>query len=341
MPANKYALIRYRVIDRCLTNKQRLYPSREDLRYACAEALYGSGADDISLSTIDKDIWAMKNESELGYYAPISYSRLHKGYFYEDEDYSISELNLEEEDVEAIRFATAILNQFRHVPLLAQYESAVEKIIQRVNLNTAIEEEKHKALIQFETSTVSKGNEYLGPLLESAKSKRALTLFYQSFKGEEVKKYTIHPLLLKEYLNRWYLVAHVPERNKTLTFGLERMVSIESTEERFKTPENFSAKNFFKFSMGISESIGNPEIIELEFSPVAAKLIETQPLHWSQKKLKELQGLVVFQFEIHPCQELYNFILSYGPEVKVLKPTSLKKVIQQRITEASQQYSKK
>jgi len=341
MPANKYALIRYRVIDRCLTNKQRPYPSREELRTACAEALYGSGADEISLSTIDKDIWAMKNESELGYYAPITYSRLHKGYFYEDENYSISELNLEEEDVEAIRFATAILNQFRHVPLLAQYESAVEKIIQRVNLNTAIEEEKHKALIQFETSTVSKGNEFLGPLLEAAKGKRALTLFYQSFKGEEIKKYTIHPLLLKEYLNRWYLVAHVPERNKSLTFGLERIVSIEPSDEKFKTPENFSAKNFFKYSMGISESVGNPEIIELEFTSVASKLIETQPLHWTQKRIKDQKGFVVFQFEIHPCQELYNFILSIGPEVKVLKPASLKKVIQQRLAEASELYVKK
>jgi predicted DNA-binding transcriptional regulator YafY len=338
MPANKYALIRYRVIDRCLGNKQRPYPSREDLRSACAEALYGSGADDISLSTIDKDIWAMKNESELGYYAPISYSRLHKGYFYEDENYSISELNLEDEDVEAIRFATAILNQFRHVPLLAQYESAVEKIIQRVNLNTAIEEEKHKALIQFETSTVSKGNEFLGPLLEAAKGKRALVLFYQSFKGEEIKKYTIHPLLLKEYLNRWYLVAHVPERGKSLTFGLERIVSIEPTEEKFKTPENFSAKNFFKFSMGISESVGSPELIQLEFSSVAAKLIETQPLHWSQKKMEERKGATVFQFEIHPCQELYNFILSFGADVEVLSPKSLRKEIAAKISEMKKKY---
>jgi hypothetical protein len=86
MPANKYALLRYRIIDRCLTNKGKTFPSREDLREACADALYGSGADQISLSTIDKDIWAMKNESELGYYAPIEYNRTHKGYFYTEEN---------------------------------------------------------------------------------------------------------------------------------------------------------------------------------------------------------------------------------------------------------------
>ncbi|MFM9984219.1 MAG: hypothetical protein ACKVOK_03255, partial [Flavobacteriales bacterium] len=68
MPANKYALLRYRVIDRCLKNKGKPYPTREDLRQACEEDLYGAGGEAISLSTIDKDIWAMKNEGELGYY---------------------------------------------------------------------------------------------------------------------------------------------------------------------------------------------------------------------------------------------------------------------------------
>jgi predicted DNA-binding transcriptional regulator YafY len=205
-------------------------------------------------------------------------------------------------------------------------------------LNSSIEEEKHKALIQFETSTVSQGNEFLGPLLEAAKSKIACTLFYQSFKENEVKQYSIHPLLLKEYLNRWYLVAFVPERDKILTFGLERMISIETSKTKFTVPKGFSPETFFQYSMGISESTGKPEKIELRFSAVAAKLVETQPLHSSQKKLKESKEGTVFQFELHPCQELYNFILSYGNEVEVLKPSSLRKEILRRLDLAMKNY---
>ena len=135
MPANKYALLRYRIIDRCLTNKGKPFPSREDLRQACEDALFGSGGDAISLSTIDKDIWAMKNENELGYYAPIKFSKQNGGYFYEEEGYSISELSLGDEDLEAIRFATATLEQFRSIPIFKQYESAIDKIINRVNIS--------------------------------------------------------------------------------------------------------------------------------------------------------------------------------------------------------------
>jgi hypothetical protein len=75
MPANKYALLRYRIIDRCLTNPARPFPSKEALRLACEEALYGSDGEHISISTIEKDLWAMRNESELGYHAPIAYHR--------------------------------------------------------------------------------------------------------------------------------------------------------------------------------------------------------------------------------------------------------------------------
>ncbi|MFM7769230.1 MAG: helix-turn-helix transcriptional regulator, partial [Bacteroidota bacterium] len=208
----------------------------------------------------------------------------------------------------------------------------------RVKLNTAMEEEKHKALIQFETSTVSRGNEFLGPLLEAAKTKNTLTLFYQSFRECDVKKYTIHPLLLKEYLNRWYLVAYVPERKKTLTFGLERIVSLESTLEKFKTPEGFSAKDFFKFSIGISESQSSPLTIQLKCNSVVAKLIETQPVHWSQQILNQNEDFVVFQLQLNPSQELYNFILSFGADIEVLSPKSLRKEIAAKISEMKKKY---
>ena len=61
MPANKYALLRYRIIDRCISNSLNPFPTKEDLRSACEEALYGSDGENISISTIEKDIWAMDN----------------------------------------------------------------------------------------------------------------------------------------------------------------------------------------------------------------------------------------------------------------------------------------
>ena len=82
MPENKYALIRYRIINQMI--RKRHYPTKEELRAACEDTLYGSTDNlRISCSTIDKDIYALRNEREFGY-APIEFHPQYRGYFYSE-----------------------------------------------------------------------------------------------------------------------------------------------------------------------------------------------------------------------------------------------------------------
>lgn len=338
MPANKFALLRYRVIDRCLTNKAKPFPSREDLREACEEALFGSGGDAISLSTIDKDIWAMKNESELGYYAPISYNRLHKGYFYEEEGYSIATLTLGQEDLEAIRFAAATLEQFKHVPIFKQYESAIEKIFNRVNIAPQPDDEQLEHFIQFEKSTVSKGKDYLWPLLEAIRARKTVRIHYLKFSDDQLKEYELHPYLLKEYQNRWYLIAFEKSGKRIRTFGLERIELLETAEHTFVPQPDFKPEVFFEHSIGITENADEPCDVLLSLSPVAGKFMLTQPLHPSQQLVHADENEIRISLHVLLTEELYSFILSRGNQVKVLSPSSLRQEIVHRLTNASAQY---
>ncbi len=79
MPLNKYATIRYQVILDALRSKK--YPTKDHLRQLCEEKLYGTSfGTRVSISTIEKDIWVLKNESALGYHK-IVYDRAEGGYF--------------------------------------------------------------------------------------------------------------------------------------------------------------------------------------------------------------------------------------------------------------------
>jgi predicted DNA-binding transcriptional regulator YafY len=338
MPANKYALLRYRIIDRCLTNKGKPYPTREDLRQACEDALFGSGGEAISISTIDKDIWAMKNEGELGYYAPIKFSKQHGGYFYETEGYSISELSLGDDDLEAIRFATATLDQFRHVPILRQYESAIEKIINRVNISPNPDDASLSKYIQFEVSTVSRGNEYLGPLLDYIRSKKSIRIAYRKFSDDKLKEYELHPYLLKEYHNRWYLVAFDVNSEGIRTFGLERMERLETAEKKFTVDKQFNPDHFFKYSIGITEISDKPQEIILSFDPVPGKYLLTQPIHASQTLLNQSKNEIRIGLEVLITHELVSLILSYGSGVRVIKPTKLSRQIESIAREIADRY---
>jgi predicted DNA-binding transcriptional regulator YafY len=331
MPANKYALLRYRIIDRCLTNSARPYPTREDLRDACEEALFGSGGDAISLSTIDKDIWAMKNEGELGYYAPIKYSRQHGGYFYEEEGYSISEFSLAEEDLQAIRFAAATLEQFRHMPILNQYENAIDKIISRVNISPNPADESIDRYIQFERSTVFQGNEWLGPLLDSIRQRHSIEIQYLKFSDDTLRVYELHPYLLKEYKSRWYLIAWDANREVIRTFGLERIQSLEKGTRKFQVRGDFNADVFFKHSIGITEKSGKPEKIQFSVTPAIGKFLKSQPIHASQAIVRENDEGFVFSLEVMITPELIGFLLTYGGQLRVLQPVKLLQVMHSEI----------
>src|SRR5690606_28961 len=135
MPKIKNALLRYRIIDKCIRNQFSPFPTKEILRRACEDGLYGStSGEHISDSTIEKDLFAMRMEHD----APILYSKSEKGYFYSDENFTMDEIPLNEDDVEAIKFAANILFQFKGVEMFKKFEFAIDKILDRVNISDKI-----------------------------------------------------------------------------------------------------------------------------------------------------------------------------------------------------------
>jgi len=135
MPTNKEALIRYRVINRCI--KDFTYATKERLIRSCEEALDKSSVSD---RTLYKDIQDMKDDDRLGYRAPIK-RHPDKGYYYEDPEYSIDNIPLNEEEVKALSFAATMLDQFRNVSIFSTFTGAVQKVVEAVNIRRISKEE--------------------------------------------------------------------------------------------------------------------------------------------------------------------------------------------------------
>lgn len=83
----------------------------------------------ISKETLQKDIHEMKHSADLGYEAPIRYSRSHNGYYYEDSSYSIKQFPVDYEDLESTEFVLALLNQSGALPYLNRFRNFIEKAI--------------------------------------------------------------------------------------------------------------------------------------------------------------------------------------------------------------------
>lgn len=338
MPVNKYALIRFQVIDRCIRNKYKPFPSKEDLRTACEEALYGEGAGRVSDSTIEKDIYALKNDSSLGYHAPIVFDKTKGGYYYSDENFSINGLNLSTTEIDAIRISMATLAQFRESDLLSNLWPAMQKIYDKIQLSEKADPQALQEIVQFENLPTLQGNEWIAPIFDAIRFSYSLEFNYENIYKNENKKYKVDPYLLKEFRNRWYMICYSENHNEYRTFGLDRMSKVKVIPEKRTIRKDFNTETFFRHSIGITESKGKPLDIVLSFDPVVGKLILSQPMHGSQKVIKNNSKEIQISIKVLAGKELLSILLSYGSSLKVIKPDSIKKMLKDELTLIQKKY---
>ena len=337
MPHIKNALIRFRIIDRCIRNKYKQYPSKQELREACEEALFGStdGAN-ICDSTIEKDMFAMKMEHD----APIKYSKRYAGYYYTDPEFTINDVPLTEEDLSAIKFAANTLMQFRDVEMFKQFGNAIDKIVNRVSISSNPNDKDLNHFVQFEVAVSSGGNQFLPDLLEAIRNSIVVHFEYASFITGKSKNRSVIPLLLKEYRNRWYLISFDQSKNNIMTYALDRMSDLVVTSESAQKPTDFNPENYFKHAIGITaDDKKTPEVIVFKAVNVAAKYIESQPFHVSQRRVKEGKNRTTFELNILISEEFIRTILSYGSEIEIITPISLREDIIKRFENVKDVYN--
>lgn len=329
MPINKNALLRYRIIDSCLTNKLKKFPTREFIIEKIEEQLGTS----ISSSMFSKDISQMKNT----YNAPIKFNRGNKGYFYSEADFSIKEFPLTHDEIDALDYSTALLHQLKGTKMFQHFENAINKVIEGYRISSILGKSESQ-ILQVEEPVRAESSQWLEVILKAIVEKNVLEIAYQGF-GKEEKTHELSPYLLKEYRNRWYVIGFSNRAENILVLALDRINNLKISKSKYVSNQDFDSGDFFKYSLGITQ-IHNafPEKIILSFTPHQALYIISQPLHHSQKIIKETKTEVQIQLEVYVTAELKMTILSFGAEVKVLQPASLKKEIKQSIKKMAELY---
>jgi predicted DNA-binding transcriptional regulator YafY len=337
MPVNKDALSRYRWIDERLRNKRLPPPTLEDLIDYVSEKM----GKPVPTRTLQYDLTSMRHSEELNYHAPIAYNKAGKYYHYTEEDYSISNMPVSEFDLQGLEIAIGILEQFQKLPVIRQFEDAILKIAAALKINR--EHLEHRQLIRLDAPPQYKGLEWIQDIATAMKEHEMLRIAYQSFERNEPKEYWIEPYHLREYNNRFYVMGKsVQDKGKSkegrlLTFGLDRIIDIWPTGQHFDE-KNFDEANYFKNAVGITVHDQQPEKITLSFTPHQAKYIKSSPLHASQKILKDTAQECVVELELIINHELMMILLSYGAQVKILKPRHLSERIRQEAADMLKQY---
>ena len=172
--------------------------------------------------TIKSDIKSFK---EI-YHAPFDNNLPKDGrgirYRYADPDFSVMENVLSEEDKRILAILLEKVREYGINPNYAFFLSLLEHVI---TCQSASDLELDT--VQFSNNAFLKGiDEWFSPLLDAITHKQTITLSYRPY-GKDKLEYIISPYLLRQFNDRWFLIARVDERQNLTSFAIDRIEAID------------------------------------------------------------------------------------------------------------------
>ena len=183
------------------------------------------------------------------------------------------------------------------------------------------------------------GTENLYGLLHAIKNRLQIKFTYQKFWEEELSQRLVEPYALKEFKNRWYIMAKDSKDNNIKSFALDRLTNLEITNLNYQYPDNYSIEQSYRYCFGIiSPNDEEPQDIILSFDPFQGKYIKTLPLHDTQQVLVDNDEEMKIKLKLCLTHDLVMELLSFGDNLKVIEPKSLADQIKQAHEKAYRQY---
>jgi predicted DNA-binding transcriptional regulator YafY len=168
------------------------------------------------------------------------------------------------------------------------------------------------------------GSEHIYGILHAIKNRFRLEFYYEKYWEEIAELRNVEPFAIKEFKNRWYLLALDQRDGIIKCFGLDRMSGLIITNRKFSYPKDFDINEHFFYSYGIIAPLDDkPVNVELTFDPFQGKYIKSLPLHHSQNVVKDNEKELRITLKMHITHDFIMELLSHGESVKVVKPISL------------------
>ena len=323
MPVDKQVLLRYQVLNKCFRNRYREY-TIDDLVDECNKALRKIDKPDVSKRTIQNDI----NILEADYGIELD-EKLKQGkkrlYRYVDTNYSIPLFRINDEERHKLQDAIRVLEYFEGDPM---YDWARTLLMQ---IEGGLFTDESTPVVSFQSNPDLKGIDLFGKLLQAILKKRVLKIEYAPF-GKDSYSERIYPYYLKQFNDRWYLIAQAVGYDTYAHYALDRIESFEELSLKYKEAE-IDFEDYFDDVIGVTvpERL-EPVDVVLRVSNNRYNYIKTKPLHLSQRVVSEERNHTTISINVKINNELIALLLSFGPDVEVISPTVLKEEMKKKIS---------
>ncbi len=266
-------------------------------------------------------------------------------YTYEDEDFSIKgETEVSSVDRFNLHKIRKTLGDFLGLGLDTSLTAMTDEIDKFLGYD-----KNSQPVISFEKVILEscgklKPNEILEPLLKAIIQHQTYNIEYM-VSGRGKREWTVFPQFLKQYNQRWYLIAtkhRDAEENKVYNLALDRILKMEPNQHIPYKESGIDFAEYFDDVVGITKPEGaEPIEVKLRIDKGEYPYIESKPIHPSQDELLESdtdEKYAYVSLYVYNNYELRSKILSYGSKVTVMEPKSLRDKIAHELKKSLSNY---
>jgi predicted DNA-binding transcriptional regulator YafY len=277
---------------------------------------------ELSAKTAQRDIEFMRDRLRC----PLYYDSSQKGYYYNDETFSLPMIYLSSEELSSLLIARKMLQDISGGSIGGEISSIVDKITNILRKHSVVADRIDDAF-SFQLIEYSPAPEAVfKAVLEGCLKKKCLSFTYYSPATEEKSKRTVEPYHLFNYMGTWHIIGYCHLRKDIRDFALSRISETKVLTEPFKIPTDFDFKKYFLSTFGLYKGKSTKEVT-LRFKPEKSKWIKDQIWHKDQKVKLLKDGSLEISFPVSDFSEIKREILKHGDAVMVIKPESLRKSI--------------
>lgn len=348
-------MTRYKILDELLSNRYHDY-TLDDLTDIVNDRLAVLNIEPIVRRTIEKDIQYLEYDSdflvEIERYTSKGVDSFDKEsqrtvakrcLRYADPTFSIFKKAMSDDERYLLRELLTLVGQFDGLPEL----STLEDLRERLQLSES------KQIIDLSKNPLGNSNLF-AQLFSAISHKQVIKIQYYRFEDTNSHhQIIVHPYLLKEYNRRWYLICAAEKDDKLLTFALDRIISTETLPAHIYEEYDGNLQERYEDIVGVTLYENKPlEHIVFWVSDESMHYVMTKPIHESQRnytheretELRKTYPMLIngafFSVDCIVNYELIRELMSFGKDLLVLEPLSIKNEIIKKISTNLEEYTK-
>ena len=276
-----------------------------------------------SARTVRRNIEFMRDV--LG--APIAYDPSRKGYYYSDESWSLPGIRITEGELLGLALAQMALQAYEGTPLGDHLQRVIDKLQAALPQEVVIDPGHLGSLFRFSLGPVAPFNpEHWELLAEAARERRTVWMRYHAIYKDEVQEREVDPYLLRCYRGDWYLIGHDHRTGHIPIFNIARVRELRTTRKTFLIRDDFDPETYLGGTFQVAERAERHKV-RIQFFGVAARLVAEKVWHPTQKLTRKRDGTLILEMTIADLDEVAAWILSFGPDARILKPVALRRVV--------------